>query len=81
LLVVATSTASSVLHDPQEVMTGHEEVPRLANVTSSVPFLHSQVAQGVMQPPLTPLTSSQQHIEAHFTLRSSQWQPQDQMCL
>ena len=46
-----TSTVSSVLHDPQEVMTGHEEVPRLASVTSSVTFLHSQVAQGVMQPP------------------------------
>jgi len=35
-----TSTASSVLHDPKEVMTSHKEIPMLASITSSVPFLH-----------------------------------------
>jgi len=60
-----TSTESSILHDPQEVMTDHEEFPRLASVTSTVPFLHSQVVQGMMQSPLTPLTSSQQHTDAY----------------
>jgi len=36
-----TSTVFSVLHGPQEVMTGHEEVVRLASITSTAPFFHS----------------------------------------
>jgi len=45
-----SSTESFVIHDP--VMTGHEDVSRLASVTSTVPFLYSQIAQGMMQSPL-----------------------------
>jgi len=37
-----TSTESFISHDPQEVMTDHEEAPRLASVTSTTPFLYSK---------------------------------------
>jgi len=36
-----TSKESFVLHDSQDVMTGHKELPRLVSVTSTVPFFHS----------------------------------------
>ena len=64
---------SSVLHDPQEVRTGHVDFLRQTSVTSNVPFLQS----GVMQSTSKLSTNSQQHTGGYLhqsTVQPTQWQ-------
>ena len=69
-----TCTVSSVLHDPQEVRTGHVDFLRQTSVTSNVLFLQS----GMMQSTSKLSTNSQQHTGRYlyqYTVQPTQWQP------
>ena len=71
-----TCAVSSILHDPQEVRTGHVDFLRQASVTSNVPFLQS----GVMQSISKLSTNSQQHTGGYLhqpTVQPTQWRPHE----